>query len=235
MVEFQIAPDLLGRVRVGLLVLEGVSVREGDPALDAEVDRVCASFRERYGEGKSSEVPGAADARTLYKALGLDPTKTRPSNEALLPPGAQGRDALPHQHPGGRAQPRLAARAAAVRPLRPRPGQAPGSAPQGGGGRRLRGHPEGDGERRGPARSGGRGTAPSAIPRPTRCAPRSRSRPAGPSWWPTRPSACRVERLNAVLDRTAETLLRHCGGTRTGAASSSRGRGRDAGRGRNRG
>ena len=29
-------------------------------------------------------MPGAADARTLYKALGLDPTKTRPSNEALL-------------------------------------------------------------------------------------------------------------------------------------------------------
>ena len=29
-------------------------------------------------------MPGAADARTLYKALGIDPTKTRPSNEALL-------------------------------------------------------------------------------------------------------------------------------------------------------
>ena len=29
-------------------------------------------------------MPGAADARTLYKAIGLDPTKTRPSNEALL-------------------------------------------------------------------------------------------------------------------------------------------------------
>jgi DNA/RNA-binding domain of Phe-tRNA-synthetase-like protein len=84
MLDFQIAPDVAGRVRVGLLVLEGVSVRENDPALDAEVDRTCASFRERYGEGKSSEVPGAADARTLYKALGIDPTKTRPSNESLL-------------------------------------------------------------------------------------------------------------------------------------------------------
>jgi len=83
-VDFQIAPDVTGRARVGLLVLEGVSVRPSDPALDAEVDRTCASFRERYGEGKSSEVPGAADARTLYKALGIDPTKTRPSNEALL-------------------------------------------------------------------------------------------------------------------------------------------------------
>jgi DNA/RNA-binding domain of Phe-tRNA-synthetase-like protein len=84
MLDFQIAPDVAGRARVGLLVLEGVSVGDSDPALTAEVDRTCASFRERYGEGKSSEVPGAADARTLYKALGIDPTKTRPSNEALL-------------------------------------------------------------------------------------------------------------------------------------------------------
>jgi DNA/RNA-binding domain of Phe-tRNA-synthetase-like protein len=81
---FDIAPDVASRARVGLLVLEGVTVRASDPALDSEVDRTCASFKERYGEGKSSEVPGAADARTLYKALGIDPTKTRPSNEALL-------------------------------------------------------------------------------------------------------------------------------------------------------
>ncbi|HSB61889.1 MAG TPA: phenylalanine--tRNA ligase beta subunit-related protein, partial [Vicinamibacteria bacterium] len=72
------------RVRLGLLELDGVSVRERDEALVAEVDRACRELRERYGDGRSSEVPGAADARTLYKALGLDPTKTRPSNEALL-------------------------------------------------------------------------------------------------------------------------------------------------------
>ena len=84
MLDFQIAPEIAGRVCVGLLVLEGVSVRESDPALETEVDAACASVRERYGEGRSSEVPGAADARTLYKALGIDPTKTRPSNEALL-------------------------------------------------------------------------------------------------------------------------------------------------------
>ena len=84
MIDFELGPDVTGRVRIGLVVLEGVGVRERDPALDAEVDSACASFRERYGGGKSSEVPGAADARTLYKALGIDPTKTRPSNEALL-------------------------------------------------------------------------------------------------------------------------------------------------------
>ena len=82
--EFSVADELHGRVRVGLLALEEVHVRESDAALDVEVDRTCATLRQRYGGGRSSEVPGAADARTLYKALGIDPTKTRPSNEALL-------------------------------------------------------------------------------------------------------------------------------------------------------
>jgi len=83
-IDFSVAEELRPRVKLGLVVLDGVAVRERDPALDAEVDRLCASLRQRYGSGKSSEVPGAADARTLYKALGIDPTKTRPSNEALL-------------------------------------------------------------------------------------------------------------------------------------------------------
>ncbi len=82
--DLTIGSDLAGRVRVGAVVLEGVAVREADPALAAEVDATCAEFRQKYGDGKSAEVPGAADARTLYKAVGLDPTKTRPSNEALL-------------------------------------------------------------------------------------------------------------------------------------------------------
>jgi DNA/RNA-binding domain of Phe-tRNA-synthetase-like protein len=82
--DFEVAEELRGRVRLGLVVLEGVSVREADEALGQEVDRLCRELRARYGDGKSAEVPGAADARTLYKALGLDPTKTRPSNEALL-------------------------------------------------------------------------------------------------------------------------------------------------------
>ena len=82
--ELTIASELSGRVRLGVLVLGGVSVRDADDALAAEVDSTCADFKQKYGDGKSSEVPGVADARTLYKALGLDPTKTRPSNEALL-------------------------------------------------------------------------------------------------------------------------------------------------------
>ena len=83
-IDVALSADLAAKVRLGVFVLEGVAVRAADPALAAEVDGYCAELRGKYGDGKSAEVPGAADARALYKAVGLDPTKTRPSNEALL-------------------------------------------------------------------------------------------------------------------------------------------------------
>ena len=83
-ISLSVAPDLAGRVRLGVLVLEGVTVRESDPGLAAEIAAYGEDLRRRYPEAKSAEVPGAAEARGLYKDLGLDPTKVRPSNEALL-------------------------------------------------------------------------------------------------------------------------------------------------------
>jgi DNA/RNA-binding domain of Phe-tRNA-synthetase-like protein len=79
-----LAPEIAGRVRLGMVVLDGVTVRESDPGLAAEIAAYGEELRRRYPEAKSAEVPGAADARSLYKDLGLDPTKVRPSNEALL-------------------------------------------------------------------------------------------------------------------------------------------------------
>jgi DNA/RNA-binding domain of Phe-tRNA-synthetase-like protein len=80
----EVAPELRGRVQMGILVLAGVSVLEHDDALQAEIERYARDLRERHAGARSAEVPGAADARALYKDLGIDPTKTRPSNEALL-------------------------------------------------------------------------------------------------------------------------------------------------------
>jgi DNA/RNA-binding domain of Phe-tRNA-synthetase-like protein len=79
-----IAPELDGRLRLGLVVLDGVTVREADPGLAAEIASYGSELRRLYPDAKSAEVPGAAEARTLYKDLGLDPTKVRPSSEALL-------------------------------------------------------------------------------------------------------------------------------------------------------
>jgi len=82
--EVAIAEELSRRACLGILVLEGVTVRESDPGLAGEIEAYSREMRSRYGELKSADVPGAADARQLYKDLGLDPTKTRPSSEALL-------------------------------------------------------------------------------------------------------------------------------------------------------
>jgi len=82
--EVRIDDTLAGKARLGVLALEGLTIRPTDADLNLEVDAYCAELSGRYGGGRSAEVPGASDARTLYKALGLDPTKTRPSSEALL-------------------------------------------------------------------------------------------------------------------------------------------------------
>jgi DNA/RNA-binding domain of Phe-tRNA-synthetase-like protein len=82
--SLSIDPQLCGRVRLGVLRIEGVTVKPADPALAAEIDSVARELRTHHAGVKSGDVPGTEDARTLYKALGIDPTKTRPSNEALL-------------------------------------------------------------------------------------------------------------------------------------------------------
>lgn len=83
-VEITIASEYEGRVRLGLLEIDGVAVRDALPALMAEIKAYGEDLRGRYAGVASGDVPGASDARDLYKALGLDPTKTRPSSEALL-------------------------------------------------------------------------------------------------------------------------------------------------------
>jgi DNA/RNA-binding domain of Phe-tRNA-synthetase-like protein len=76
--------ELRDLVRMGVLVIDGVTVRDADDTLAREIEEACASLRRRLGAVPSGSVPGVEDARRLYKSLGLDPTKTRPSNEALL-------------------------------------------------------------------------------------------------------------------------------------------------------
>jgi DNA/RNA-binding domain of Phe-tRNA-synthetase-like protein len=71
------ASELAGIVRPGVLWLGGASVVEREPRLDAPLAAVEAAMRIR---------PPAetASVRTMYKRVGLDPTRTRPSSEALL-------------------------------------------------------------------------------------------------------------------------------------------------------
>ena len=80
----EVSTELKGRARLGVLALEDVTVREADAELAAEIEAYAAEMRRTHGDVKSGDVLRAENARALYKALGLDPTKTRPSSEALL-------------------------------------------------------------------------------------------------------------------------------------------------------
>jgi len=75
--KFALAPELTSIVRPGVLWFEGATVSEHDHRLDAPLAEAEAAVR--------INPPAETTAvRTMYKRLGLDPTKTRPSSEALL-------------------------------------------------------------------------------------------------------------------------------------------------------
>ena len=70
---------LAGIVRLGALAVDGARVAEREPALDGPLAEAEARLR------AAAERPAlVAAVRTMYKRVGIDPTKTRPSSEALL-------------------------------------------------------------------------------------------------------------------------------------------------------
>ena len=75
--QFHLAPELSPIVRSGLLWLEGATVVEREPRLDPALAGAEAKARAAAPEDTTP-------VRTMYKRVGLDPTKTRPSSEALL-------------------------------------------------------------------------------------------------------------------------------------------------------
>lgn len=74
-----IDPELAGIVTASWFVAEPVRVVDADPALEARRRASTAILRTRP---EPADIMAAV--RTMYKRVGLDPTKTRPSSEALL-------------------------------------------------------------------------------------------------------------------------------------------------------
>ena len=74
---FSLAPSLTAIVRPGVIWWSGATVVPHEHRLDPLLAEAEAKVR-------ISPPAESAAVRTMYKKLGLDPTKTRPSNEALL-------------------------------------------------------------------------------------------------------------------------------------------------------
>ena len=77
MTAFSLAPALAAIVRPGLIWWSGATVVQHEHRLDS----LLAEAEARVRTTPPSDV---ASVRTMYKKVGIDPTKTRPSNEALL-------------------------------------------------------------------------------------------------------------------------------------------------------
>jgi DNA/RNA-binding domain of Phe-tRNA-synthetase-like protein len=84
-----VADEVAAIVRPGVLVFEEVVVLERDARLDEPLAQAAESARTA---AEAADVTAAV--RTMYRRVGLDPTKTRPSSEALLRRVRKG-DALP--------------------------------------------------------------------------------------------------------------------------------------------
>ena len=206
-----ITNELATVVRLGVFRLDDVAVRAEDPALAAEVDAACASFRQRFPDRPSGQVPGVEEARGLYKALGVDPTRYRPSNESLLRRALKGETlyrintavdainlcSLVHQLPyglydAGQVTPPIVLR---------------------------RGH-EGEsyeGIRKGPVSLGGKPTLADergAFGNPTSDSARTSVSLDTRALLITvyAPRSMPTDRLDRVLDATVDTMTRHCGG-----------------------
>jgi len=77
MTRFSVAADVAAVCRPAVAWLEGAHVVEREPRLTAQLAEAESLVRQR----PPAEV---AAVRTMYKRVGLDPTRTRPSSEALL-------------------------------------------------------------------------------------------------------------------------------------------------------
>lgn len=83
--------DACGLVCGGVVTLAGVQVAQGGGP--AEATRVLArTLVDRYAGLLPSQIPALAEARNLYKAFGTDPSRHRPSSEALLRRVLKGED-----------------------------------------------------------------------------------------------------------------------------------------------
>jgi DNA/RNA-binding domain of Phe-tRNA-synthetase-like protein/ureidoglycolate hydrolase len=88
----RVAPELAGKVKLACLAIDRLVVGESGGALQEEGDRLASELRRQWGgEMPPSQIPGLEPVRDVYRALGIDPTKTRPSSEALLRRVLQGK------------------------------------------------------------------------------------------------------------------------------------------------
>ena len=81
--EFAVATAAASRLCAGVIVLDPVVYAQTDAAA-AAAESLGRELAARHADLPPSRIPGLAEARDLYKSFGMEPTRHRPSSEALL-------------------------------------------------------------------------------------------------------------------------------------------------------
>ena len=90
--------SLRGVLSMGMLEVEGVTPGELPPEYTVERERLVERLATLYAGKQAADIPGVAETRALFHQLDIDPTKHRPSSEALLRRVLQGKG-LPQVNP----------------------------------------------------------------------------------------------------------------------------------------
>lgn len=80
----RIDPAIGDRVRLAAIEAGPVQAADRPASLTREIAELCEAVQRRYAGRTPGKIEDAIHARTLYRAFGIDPTRTRPSSEALL-------------------------------------------------------------------------------------------------------------------------------------------------------
>jgi DNA/RNA-binding domain of Phe-tRNA-synthetase-like protein len=82
-VNLRIHEAVREQVRIGVAWFSGLDAGEENPHWP-EMEALAETLRRTHGTRPPGEIEGLQAARRLYRTFGVDPTRTRPSSEALL-------------------------------------------------------------------------------------------------------------------------------------------------------
>jgi len=95
---FEVDASLRGILTLGWLEADGLSTEDLGEGFGHERDDALQRVVSRMAGRSAGDLPGMGENRRMFHRLGVDPTKTRPSSEALLRRVQQGK-ALPRIAP----------------------------------------------------------------------------------------------------------------------------------------
>ncbi len=82
--KIKVGKELSGILKIGFILTGNLRVSETPDELKIMIQELCNNLKIRYSKSSPSSIEGLAGAREIYKKIGIDPTKDRPSSEALL-------------------------------------------------------------------------------------------------------------------------------------------------------